>query len=710
MGIIVQNTKPSEFSTPPNPIYREFKTDKQQINHSTRVGVKPDNDEISVSLRNYGDLDMYGHYDNFRLSYTITGDDFIQVVGLDIEDPITTASKEFQISYYNFSLKTDGKYQSKISLFVLADNEETGRVDVLEQQEILIDMDVDTMDLAISQTEVFVQHTKDAMPSWVLNLDVTCSDVWELLNGDMQNNSALLINDSSDQHMYFSGDQTIALSFSPDVNELEIGYHQLKVYFYQPSLVAELTIHLVVSEDAYLSITPDRLDFEAIRYYQEADWKSVVVYSQDAIQGYTAPAWCEVGEVTIQGFDEFVRIDVKPILSHNLLPGTYTGNLVIEIDSENHFIPIEHVVHGVYDSTYDKEVHFTLDNDILKLFSQSLENTYVELIGEIKIYQFDGSQKTATRKWQLAFLNNVAEINLGRELDDYLYLLDAPKFSGPKLSYMYKPMSIKLTAREIRYEDEQMVQINRLPFQYYLRGRKPITGKKSFMLWHNLKEPVRVTPNSLISINVFKGYGFPMDLQIKRNGELFETILYDGSQDFAQPIFMGVTYDLKKIENLYPGEVLSFAYNGNQRDYIVIPEQPNSITIGWVNQFELMDTFEFTGAHELPIEYNSSTSKNYIDWNEVLRKIDSSKSQKLILNTGWIFKTNTRIIDEIIDSKKAFWILNSGFFTLQQLDGENYVSLVPISKKLSGVDSKKNLYQYEVEFQINRKYEDAVYL
>lgn len=710
MSIIILNTAPSEFLTPPTPLFRAFKSDKEEIKTSAKVGMKPSAEVITLELKNYADEERYSHLTDFRLSYRLEGDDFLQVLGLAQDEPVIGASKTFSLDYYNFPQITEGNYEANLTIAVLATNTNTGLTEQLDELSIEPILQVNGMDLTLSEEHLFVTHVKDGVPSWSGAVDVFCSDVWTMLNSDQENNSALLINDSDEQHWMFAGDETLSFSLSPDVNELPLGYHVLSVYFYQPSLVAELKIHLIVTDASGLSVSPSRLDFQAIRYFQEAESKYVHIHPNSGLTISNVPSWLTVLEETFMYVSgTYSRLNVKPIASQNLLPGVYEAVIRLEFPGETKNIPVRHVVYGEWNVDYDKDVHFTRDNEILEIFSQSTESTYVRLSGEIKVYNYDGSERTFTREWSLDFVSGKAEINLGRELDDYLELFDEPILPGvTNLKQCYKPMSIKITAREIRYEDEQIVAMYRLPYQYFLRGRRPFSTRESFWLSHSPTAPVRVTANSETILNVFKGYGTPTGFHIKRNGELYRFLVWSSGANYAQPAFMNVRFLFSSIPDLEAGEVISIVYGNVQRDFIVIPPQRNSMQIFWVSQWETMEMFEFTGEFELPVDYNHDATTKFRKWKEIMKKIENNKTQKFVVNTGWIFKENIRIIDDLISSKKAFLkIADPGRLSLGQ---EWFVELVPISKKMAGHDSKANLYQFEVEFQINRKHEDAIYL
>lgn len=704
MAIVISNSQPSPFSSTPTALFRETKADKTTVNISTRIGFRPAPETIVLTLKNYEDDELYKDLSDFKFYYEITGDDFIEVVGLAQEESVVGAEKIFSLNFPKFELLTPGQYQSALEIQITGIND-LGELELIDTVLIEPTLDINAMDLTLSEHLLFAHHVKDSVPSWTASIDVFCNDVWTMLNADP---SILLINGSDQQHWNFAGDEELTFTLNPDVNELELGYHKAKVYFYQPSLVAELTVHIVISAGDGLLVTPTELNFMAIRYVHEAEHQYSHVYSDNfTLSG--VPSWLVVLQETFAYATDYYRLNIKPVESLNLLPGNYEANIVVTAGALQETINIKHSVLGEWDVNYDKDIHFTNDNEILKLYSQSIEDTYVKLEGEIKVYDLEGNVKTLNRDWSLSFLDNIAEINLGREVNDYLNFIQSPV--KPFTSFLvpqYKPLSIKITVREIRYEDETIVAMYNIPYQYFLKGRRPFSFNENFWLTHHPNDIVRVTKNSIIELNVFKGYGTPHEIQVKRNGELHSTITWSTDSNYAQPIFMNRRFTLSSISNLEAGEKIGFVYGGVQRNFIVIPEQKHSINIAYITQFETLEIFEFTGEHSLPVDYESVLTENFIDWKTVLRKLESNKIQKLFINTGWIFKSNIRIVDEIIDSKKAFIVLSSTGFGLNTED--RFIEMVAVGKKLTGYDSKRSLYDFEVEFQINLKHEDTIYL
>lgn len=715
MAIIIVNSQPTPWQTEPTPLFRETKLDQSSIKISSHLGDRPPVQNVKMSLKSYQDDPRYSDHSNFVIDYEILGDDFLQISSITKNEHITGVEKELTLNFYNSQQLTPGIYKASVNIYILALNGVNGAMDVVDHDTMEVEYEVDSMDLTLSETNLFVNHVKDSVPMWSGSVDVQCSGIWDMLNSDSENKSTVLVNGSDQQDWTFSGDQTLVFTMSPDVNELDLGYYLLKVQFYQPSLVAELNIHLVVLAGSGMLVSPKKFEFEAIRYLSEPEHQYAHVFAS-WITVSQVPAWLTVIQETFAYSFDYNRLKIKPIDSANLSPGVYNAMINVSSGGQSEWISIRHVVFGEWNVNYDKPVHFTKDNSLLQLFSQSIEDTYIRLEGQITIYDTKGESKNLNREWGIGFLNNRAEINLGRELDDYLnFELDPLKNISTKLEPCYKPLSIKLTAREVRYEDETTVALYTLPYQYFLRGRKPNYNKvfqnenqNNFWATHFAEDDFRVTAKSIVELNVFKDYGMPEPIIVKRNGEVISTINWSTNENYAQPIFMNKRFQFSSIQNLEPGEVIAFMYGGTQRNYIVLPQQNHSLHIGWITQFQTLELFEFTGEHSMPIEYDANVSEYFINWKRVFRKLESKKTQTISINTGWVFKSSIRLIDEIIDSKKAYLILKTN--TLSSTAQETHIELVPISKKLSASDSKRSLYDFTVEFQINQKHEDSIYL
>jgi hypothetical protein len=81
---------------------------------------------------------------------------------------------------------------------------------------------------------------------------------------------------------------------------------------------------------------------------------------------------------------------------------------------------------------------------------------------------------------------------------------------------------------------------------------------------------------------------------------------------------------------------------------------------------------------------------------EVVRKLSSTKDLKLSINTGYITKQDIPYIDSIVSAKKA-WIY---------ISETEKIEIIPNTKSLIYDDVDREIISYELEFDINKKYNE----
>lgn len=709
MGIVIVNPAPSPVVTPLNPLHRAFASDVKMIKEKARVGVAPATSTAHITLKNYLVDEYYDNFTNFKLYYEIEGDDFFEVTNLNQGDAMTTPFLDLDFEYPSAALLNPGQYAGTFKLFVVAIGPD-GEPVQLDELEINFEFGVDGANLDVYPGVSTVTHVRGSTPTWTETIDVDTWIDWSMFNGDEANHSVLLVDGLSDQYHYGTGFKQLELSLSEAVNELLPGYYELNLYFYAPSLEFTYPIHLFVVEEAGAKLNKTHLEFFAIKNSVEPEPQVVYCMSETpGIGPLTVFPWFTGVKEDIAA--NFAKVTIQPIASVNFEPGVYEDVARVFMDGEFYEINVKLTVIGFWDKTYNG-LHFTKDNEILELYSQTPVDTYLTDEATINLYDYNHSLTQIKRKWSLAFLNSKCEFNLGRELDGYLNLIKEFKLNlGNKFKLAYRPLAIKQTFKEIGLEDQLIYNWENLLFQYFLRGRKPFGAKldKVFLAQH-VNKISRVTKNSLIQFNFFKPANFAEPVYLKKNGEVHRTyqLFLDAYQG---PGFYYKTISLRGM-GIKEGDMLTILVGNQSRQFVVFPENKNSLNIGWINQFELMDIFEFTGGVKLPISYESDTQIDFDNWVEALRVIEKTKTQSIVVNTGWILKDDIHWIDELIQSRKAFlYNVNNTISENDENPVETYhIELIPITSKLSGYDSDRGLYSYEVEFQINKKYEDAIYL
>ena len=132
--------------------------------------------------------------------------------------------------------------------------------------------------------------------------------------------------------------------------------------------------------------------------------------------------------------------------------------------------------------------------------------------------------------------------------------------------------------------------------------------------------------------------------------------------------------------------------------YHVFPEGLEKNIIFWEDNFLLKSVMDFGGKFEIKSEREMKTQVLYKNLAEVLMNLESKKISKITINTGFILETDIESVDELMSAKRA-WL---------QLHGE-LIDLVPVGKTLVEKDSDRELISFDVEFQINRKYNEKIY-
>ena len=121
----------------------------------------------------------------------------------------------------------------------------------------------------------------------------------------------------------------------------------------------------------------------------------------------------------------------------------------------------------------------------------------------------------------------------------------------------------------------------------------------------------------------------------------------------------------------------------------------HSNAVVWEDEFLLKQVIEFTGDYLISPDFQTVSQRKYTNLVEHLSNIDTSKVSKLNINSGWLLNTDIDSIESLKRSKKV-WIISNG----------KTINLVPLPGSITTVDSKRELIDYSLEFQINPTYNE----
>jgi len=328
---------------------------------------------------------------------------------------------------------------------------------------------------------------------------------------------------------------------------------------------------------------------------------------------------------------------------------------------------------------------FTLEDSFIS-FSTETADTYFDL--KVTIISFDffsAVEKEKVLEYKIPLLNQEQTFNVGRKIHRYLANLTAYTNT---FGFMYKTAKVTFEATEINNSDgttETTVSLENVKF---IAGKRPkLIEANTALLSNNIKYE-RVTENGLFIVNLLLPAGDHV-LKVYKNDveRITEAIaVTDDYNVFSKKI---------NIQDLFgtKGDLLKVSLDGTsiQKTYVVFPNNVSSKQLVFIDEFKLFRTIECTGHYSFPDEYDQITHTYYRNLVEVLEVIETTETNKFKINTGWVLKTDTETLSTLSKNKRVFLIENN----------EQILDMVSISKKLTKEDSEAELYEYDLEFQIN---------
>ena len=460
-------------------------------------------------------------------------------------------------------------------------------------------------------------------------------------------------------------------------------------------------VQIVVNilEADVLEVTPSALCFEAVKGFVEAPSQTVNIKAFGAFT-INKPSWLNIS--TPSGTDA-INLIVDPISANNLEAGTYNGEIIISTNSKTFNLPVKYIVEGVISTTLSlTDFNFTKDLDYLNIRDNARDDdntARLTLTG--KVYDYITNAETNFEyPYILPFFNYSAQIHIGEIVERLLKKashLNAFSFNylnanESALSHVYKPALVNLKIEIVKRSTSEVVLTENLNNIKFVAGKKPSSFKENAAILSYTAYHKRVTINSneLLNFVVPKGV---YELLMKRNSEKPELL---AAQNTGENNVFRFVFD---FSNYSIGDEIILQLKINDtvftKSYYIIPEEVNTWHIGYINQHHVLEIFECLGSLSLSSAIKKTTHKYYKNLIEHVETLDSTNEMKLLINTGTIFKEDQVFITELLRSKKCWLIFND----------KQAIELDAVDKKLVNYDSDQELYDYELEFNINRKHD-----
>ena len=135
-------------------------------------------------------------------------------------------------------------------------------------------------------------------------------------------------------------------------------------------------------------------------------------------------------------------------------------------------------------------------------------------------------------------------------------------------------------------------------------------------------------------------------------------------------------------------------FNKIEADYNIIginfPLQPICLNVFWLDENNLFQAVTLSGNKVKTAEITNFFNENSVLFSE--RKAGSINRKKLKANTGWMLTDEVPLIENLLESSRA-WLIDNDFSRI--------IEAVPITNKLEVEDESRDLNQFTLEFETN---------
>lgn len=327
---------------------------------------------------------------------------------------------------------------------------------------------------------------------------------------------------------------------------------------------------------------------------------------------------------------------------------------------------------------------FTLDNVFVE-FSSDIESVYFSVIIDITYFDFYSStENTKTTYKKVPLFQNNGKLNIGsivhRHMSDISELVDT--------EIQYQPAKVTITAHEFSADLQEILNTDILEDVQFIAGYSPTRVYNNIALLHRNTNPCRITAQGFVNVSFL----LPTGTHILKTYKNQEEVASEQLQIAAG-------------ENIITKKIDASAYGAQKGDFfkvkihetlvfyefVVFPAGAQSNMLVFLNEYKLKSSLELTGGYVVDASYSQVEESVYENLVKVLKVIETTKTETISINTGYLLQSDVVTLDSLLMHKKA-WLITSENQTLE---------LVPKAKKLKGTDSTKELYEYTLTFTIN---------
>jgi len=430
------------------------------------------------------------------------------------------------------------------------------------------------------------------------------------------------------------------------------------------NIVYAFTVTITVINTNDITTDFPQVDFTIYKHLAETKTKVLQIINPANLDfTVTAPSFVTISPTS---GNSSVYLTIETDNSATLLAQTYSGNVEIAYGTKVLIVPITVKNVDFLDFPVG-DYNFCLDDFKLTAHRISDEAKLVRISPEIVMKTANGDF-TVKPAYQIAYFEDKATTDLGRKIHNYFPIFDKPIFenSGADFDnrFIYNPAIVSVTVEELN-ADYEVVFTKTISDIKLFPGKKP----KMFPAFTNsaLK---RIYSNTAHLFSYLTTEVQPIDII----GQNLSTNPF--SPDEVHSVFFEDKDELMTFGDYK--NVLGI-------DFMRMEKGDDQIFVQFINQNLVPELLIFNGFFQMNEEYNH----NYEDAEGFVKKYSTSTIKKATLQTGYLFKDEALIVEELIKSVLAFIKI-----------GDEIFEAFPITSKTTSRNSASNLQIFEIEFLI----------
>lgn len=430
------------------------------------------------------------------------------------------------------------------------------------------------------------------------------------------------------------------------------------------TVLYSFTVTIQVVNTNNITTDPAALAFTVYSHLSETKTSTLQLINPAAVAyTITAPDFITLNQSSGSSSTD-IQVTTKD--SSQLEAKEYTGDIVIAYSGKAVKVPVT-VKNVNFIDLAVGDYNFCLDDFILTVQRINDAGKFVKISLDITIKTAFGTVHV-TPVYQIAYFNGQASTDIGQKIHDHFPVFAGHLFSpsGTEFDnrFIYNPAKVTVTIDELDTNygsvfNKKIENIRLFP------GKKP----KMFPVFSNARSK-RIYSNTAHLFSYLTTMVQPSDIT--------------GKAVTANP------YQPDEVNSAYFTDEDALMDFGVYKkvlgiEHLQFPKGDLQIYAQFINQNLVPELFVFNGFYTINAEFTHT----YDDVDAAKRKYDTRAVTKMVLNTGYLLKEESNLVEELIHSMLAHIKIGSLIY-----------KVLPVTGKITSENSETHMVSFELEFLI----------